>query len=312
MMTTPTGYTREDLLAAATARGFKASARLISDWVELGLLDRPTRRGLGRGRGSLATWPENQLQLFLQLLDQKRKGARRIPTLCNLPVGLWLHFGDEYVPLRQTRRALKTWATTSTTGTYASQRAARQSASDLIEWLSGGAVGPDQKGRLAKLLGQITYKIACGQPYDRSTLVDVVSEAIAAANPSAPAADLAAGFARGLAARVSALSRLDAIPDDLFDVARKNVALAELEYATRQPQLAQQPKVGHVFDARDWSQRLNQACSNLLTHLGYLLPANQAAEPDAETTDNQETPATAPTARGHGTGTLEVPDATPP
>jgi hypothetical protein len=308
MTTTASTFTREELLAAATARGFRASARLISDWVELGLLDRPTRRGLGRGRGSLATWPENQVQLFLQLLDQRSKGARRVPTLCNLPVGLWLHFGDDYAPPRQVRRALSTWAAKGTAGTYGSGRAAEQSASDIIGWLSGGAVTSVEHEALARALGLITYQIATAQRYEHSDLIDVVSRAIAAANPSVPATDLAEGFARGLASRVKAISRLSTIPDEVFVAARANVAMAELEYAVRQPQLAGQPVVGHVYDARDWNQRFNHACSNLLTHLGYLLLANEATDQS----NAEGTPATAATARGHGTGTLEVPDAPPP
>jgi hypothetical protein len=307
-MATPPTYTRHDLLEAASAAGFSASPRLISDWVELGLLDRPTRRGLGRGRGSVATWPESQRQLFVQLLDQRSKGARRVPTFCNLPVGLWLHFGDEYAPLRQVRRALRTWAAKGTAGTYRSPRAAEQSASELVAWLSGGAVTPRQHRALSKTLGRITFQIAIGKHYSHAELVQVVADTIRAANAAVPAEELAEGFARGLAARVRAITNLETIPDEIFETARRNVAMAELEYAVRQPHFAAQPAIGHVYDPRDWNQRFNQACSNLLTHLGYLLLASEAADPSTA----EETPATARTARGHGTGTLEVPNATPP
>ena len=105
-------YTAADLAADATAAGAPVSTRLITDWVERGLLDRPRRRGLGRGRGTVATWPENQRQLFLALLDQRRRGVKRLATLCNLPVTIWLDSEGldlEYVPLRQVRRCLATW-----------------------------------------------------------------------------------------------------------------------------------------------------------------------------------------------------------
>jgi hypothetical protein len=107
-------YTAGDLRARAARKGSSVSARLITDWVEKGLLDRPDVRGLGRGRGTIATWPEDQLQLFLLLLS-KRQEIKRTATLCNIPVALWLINSDRYAPLRQVRRALATWAAAYTT-----------------------------------------------------------------------------------------------------------------------------------------------------------------------------------------------------
>ena len=85
-------FDAEAMLAAARSRGFTPSKRLLSDWVSLGLLDRPLRKGLGRGRGSTATWPAEQRELFLQLLA-KRATVRQIAPLCNIPVWLWLYYG---------------------------------------------------------------------------------------------------------------------------------------------------------------------------------------------------------------------------
>ncbi len=101
-------YSRDEMLRAVAAKGFQASPRLVTDWVGLGLLDRPTRRGRGRGRGIEATWPENQLRLFLVLLGHRRRGVH-VGPLANVPVWLWLAWGEDYVPLRQARRALSTW-----------------------------------------------------------------------------------------------------------------------------------------------------------------------------------------------------------
>jgi hypothetical protein len=56
-------YTADQMVAAATGEGLPSSRRLVRDWVELGLLDRPRKRGLGRGKGTVAIWSENQLQL---------------------------------------------------------------------------------------------------------------------------------------------------------------------------------------------------------------------------------------------------------
>jgi hypothetical protein len=123
-------YAAKDLITDATAQGRSVKQRLITDWVEKGLLDGPARHSLGRGRGSApGTWPENQHKLFLLLL-QKRQEVSRLAMLCNVPVAFWLYFGSEYVPARQVRRALATYAGVHKT---ASGRAARQSARLLCE-----------------------------------------------------------------------------------------------------------------------------------------------------------------------------------
>src|SRR5205809_339547 len=102
-------FTKVALLAEAQRAGFTASSRLITDWVSVGLLDQATRRGRGRGRGLTATWPEEQKNLFLTVL-KKRQETARIAPLCNIPVFVWLWWGDSFIPLRQVRRALNTWS----------------------------------------------------------------------------------------------------------------------------------------------------------------------------------------------------------
>jgi hypothetical protein len=101
-------FTMEELIQAARERGFAPSKRLLQDWVELGLLDRPERHGLGRGKGVRATWSQEQQGLFINLL-QLRQTVNRVGWLSNHPVSMWLYFGDAYVPLRQVRLALSTW-----------------------------------------------------------------------------------------------------------------------------------------------------------------------------------------------------------
>jgi hypothetical protein len=97
------------MVAAAVAVGHSATDRLLTDWQSAGLLDRPTKRGLGRGKGITALWPESQLRLWLLLLD-KRRQTSQIPNLCNVPVALWLFFGDTYATLDQVKKSMRTWA----------------------------------------------------------------------------------------------------------------------------------------------------------------------------------------------------------
>ena len=102
-------YTKAQLVAAAMAHGYRATDRLLTDWQAAGLLDQPTKRGLGRGKGIEALWPESQLRLWLLLL-QKRGEVTQVPVLCNIPVGLWLYFGDDYASVRQVRKCMRTWS----------------------------------------------------------------------------------------------------------------------------------------------------------------------------------------------------------
>jgi hypothetical protein len=107
--------TGQSLLDLAAAAGTPVSSRLITDWVSLGLLDRPEKRSLGY-RGSLpGDWPAAQGDLLKLLLGLRAQG-RAVEALCNIPVRLWLTEGDVWIPMRQARRALTTWATRGAAG----------------------------------------------------------------------------------------------------------------------------------------------------------------------------------------------------
>jgi hypothetical protein len=85
--------------------GYEITVRLIRDWAQAGLLDRPRKRPAGRGRGSnQALYPANQRELLLTLLS--KRAGNGISSLARIPVGIWMYWGDEYVPLRQARRAM--------------------------------------------------------------------------------------------------------------------------------------------------------------------------------------------------------------
>src|SRR5260370_18468065 len=96
------------LVGGDAGAGYEIPIRLIRDWTQAGLLDRPRKRPAGRGRGSSqALYPANQRKLLLTLLS-KRPG-NGISSLARIPVGIWMYWGDDYVPLRQARRAMLTW-----------------------------------------------------------------------------------------------------------------------------------------------------------------------------------------------------------
>ncbi len=102
--------TIEDLLKDAHGRGFPARDTLVYEWVGLGLLDHPQRRSRGSLGGSeKAIWPWTQRNLFRLLVD-KRPQLKTLAALCNVPVAIWLGWGESYISTGQVRRALRTWA----------------------------------------------------------------------------------------------------------------------------------------------------------------------------------------------------------
>lgn len=104
-------HTADDLVEAADAAGFPGlTTRLITDWVQRGLLDRPARQSKGRGKGSAkATFPDAQRDLLLLLL-RRRGESSGVAHLLAIPVAIWLYWGDDFVLSRQALRALTTWA----------------------------------------------------------------------------------------------------------------------------------------------------------------------------------------------------------
>ena len=83
--------------------------RRLTDWVELGVIPAPVKRGLGRGQGSISGWSTFAVNLWRTQLACRVAGLD-IAALCNAPVGLWVYDDGSPVTTRQVQRALHTWA----------------------------------------------------------------------------------------------------------------------------------------------------------------------------------------------------------
>ena len=163
-------YTAGELLEHARGQGTPASDRLIDDWVRKGLIDRPQAPGRGQGGGRApGTWTWDQLRLFLLVLRKRRDEVKRVLTLCNIPVAIWMYYGDQYVPLRQVRRALSTW---SASYTYVSEAAAKRGARRLVDQL------PKTRRAARTELMEIIAKAAYLGKVDRPALVDALAAAL--------------------------------------------------------------------------------------------------------------------------------------
>lgn len=218
------------------------------------------------------------------------------------------------MPLRQARRALGTWSQKATEGSWVSKAAARRSARDLIDQVGHADAHHRDRDDLVELLAEIGQRIARGEAYSEPSLVDAFRRVVEPpdASPADDALPLAEMFARLLAARLTGIRQVNKVSGDIFRFARGELRARNAEYLRDQPALAADPRTSRIATPRDLNEQANNACLDLVTLLGFLLLAADKAPSPQHKTTLSKTPATAPTARGHGTGTSEVPDATPP
>jgi hypothetical protein len=260
-------YKKADLLDAAQTQSTPATGRLITDWVSLGLLDKPAARSLGRGKGVERIWPENQRKLFLVLLN-KRREVRHIAALCNIPVMLWLYWGVEYVPVRQVRRALKTY---NRPLLATSARAARQNAQRVIAQLGA----PNMKRQDRTDLVNAIVAATGGAGFRRDVLLDPAQRIF---DPDDQGRRLgprgarlrAESWVNVIEAKVLAAQVLGDLDDDLFEHARLQHHAVMAHYIERQPGFAQDPGVGAMFPSPTLDWFANEACDQITTTIGFL------------------------------------------
>ena len=147
-------FTRDQLVDLARKSGLQCSARLITEWAQIGILDQPERVGRSDGkRGAYYLWPDTQKDLLLTVLA-KRGEVRHIKSLVQVPVGIWMYWGDEWVPIRQVRRALTT--STGLFGPPNSYERALANAREVVRGLRREGVSRGEMNELRdELAGQL-------------------------------------------------------------------------------------------------------------------------------------------------------------
>lgn len=262
-------HTMKDLIEGAKRAGYDPTPRMVQDWVDQGLLDRPERHGRGQGLGVSATWSDKQRGLFLSLLDYRQR-VGRVAVLCNTPVWTWLYFGDDYVPLRQVRRALKTWGEPAV---RVSATGARQAARQLLDDVSHPEA--TRKDRKALLDAAELMFFHRSERLDKDKLVPLLQRVIDP-NKSGIARTLGgveytpAAFVDILQVRMKALNTLKdgRVDDSLFHWARFTNTISKAHY---QWLLAQRTTPGGtVAEARvpTMQEMAPRACLDLVTLLG--------------------------------------------
>lgn len=269
--------TADDFLAAAAQFDLRASRRLITDWVSLGLLDQPDHPGRGRavGGSNKGTWPPIQGSLFLDLLALRQNPVNPVTSvawLANLPVCGWLWGGDEYgVPLRQVRRALATWCGHHRTRESVSGVRARKIAREMLKQFDNPhASRADRQALLEFLVTSIRT-----QTFDAekaSVAVERVFDPHQVGRSVGPmeVAATAAGIARMLKAQATGFLVLKTFTDQEFEDARVIYRQSRRDLVQLLSRFTPDWQGSPLKqDDATYESVLNGACANLLFPLGF-------------------------------------------
>lgn len=253
-------YTKKELIVEAKARGYKITSRMIDDWVFVGLLSRPKRkgRGEGKGKGTVATWPEIQLALLLELLDKQKNNTWEIGRLLNIPVWRWLEWGDDGIPLSQVRKALTTWKEKHDPSESITK--ARRAARQFTEMLSHMNARKTDRQALIDTLVDIHNR---GMSNGKS-LREAVEKVCGPGNT-----DIARLSVDLIEARYLALSKLESFSDNEFERARRRYVGTTLRYLKPYRNVVRDPRLDRLYkDSRkDYPERVDNACLSLITEL---------------------------------------------
>ncbi|MFD7963000.1 hypothetical protein ACFV5J_19580 [Streptomyces zaomyceticus] len=268
----------------ARTAGYDIQKRTIHDWIARGLLDQPVRRGAGRGsRPGLHS--VNQRKLFLLLLI-KREEMPKLPTLALIPLGIWLWWGDEWVPTRQALRAFGTWF-----GAGARRKAVcHEAALRVQEQLDHPLAADTARTRLVRVFEAVSYRgrMTDSEREELERAARAVFEppsvfgctrVLRAVGPPAAAVTVEAVLTR-TTALVAAMGELreGRMTEELLVQARALYRESKREYAELRPHLAAQAtaQLSPLFAERTFAEELNSTGNDLLYIAGLLLTSPQA------------------------------------
>lgn len=263
--------TIDKMTADAAAAGYKVTARLVRDWTEAGLLDYPRRRSAGKGHGSRqALYPQSQRQLFLTLLHHRAAG-NGIASLARIPLGIWMYWGDSFVPLRQVRRAMITWVGDP----RSSLRKARETAKEVARQLDNPAAAPAARRELREALAELAYTGRADFERLERAVTGVFEAGYgslrrAVGHPDVPV--MADSVIDALKARLMAIDLVKGgkLSDGDYYSARRRHLAAYAEYAANQHYYALHAPVDNpgMYEPVTAENALNASCGHMLTTIG--------------------------------------------
>jgi len=264
-------YTRVEMVTEAHRAGFqRVSARLVTDWASVGLLAHPTRvaRPAGQGRGALYTWSNPQKDLFLTELHH-RPGGKDIQRLLNVPVAVWLYWGEQWgVELPQVRVALKNWAASEYDRSGTEDRVLSQARLTVNNLAAPNATREDKR-----LLREALVKALRKREWDQDKITRL---AIPVADPSrsgrtiGPFATSVETLLRFLPAFLRGLQALDSATNDLLINARAQRRDLTIEYARDWLRNVTDPAFGPMFEHPTVQFFVNNACRDLVREVGAI------------------------------------------
>ena len=262
-------YTKEGMLAQAASEGYKVSVRLFDDWVQAGLLGNAEVRdwpGRTHGSGSTAMWSQHQRNLFLVLLHHRQKGNIRVNgPLCNIPVWLWIYWGElGGISLKQVRRAMRTWTAFWGGQSYTT---VRKSAREVVA-LASHARGTNKR----ELVEELSRIGVSGTDIDDEELHYLLDQVIGPHAKGPEAAQFSTDYiASMLGIRALAMQQREDVlaqPDAIWEWAKVSQLTVYAEYQQLQPHFAADPQIGHRFPRQTVSMLCESSCYYLFTLLG--------------------------------------------
>ena len=272
-------YTKEDMLAQAAREGYKVSARLFDDWVQAGLLGNAGVRdwpGRTHGSGSTARWSQHQRNLFLILLHHRQKGNNRENgPLCNIPVWLWIYWGElGGISLKQVRRAMRTWTVYWRGQSYAT---VHKNARELVALASH--TRSMNKRELVEELSRIGVS---GADIDDEELRYLLDQVIGPHAKGPEQAQFSTDYvASMLGIRALAMQQVDDVlaqSDAIWEWAKVSLLTVYAGYQQMQPQFAADPHLGDRFPRQTVTTLVESSCYYLFTLLG--IAYQRVAPPD--------------------------------
>jgi hypothetical protein len=284
----------DDMVRAAEEAGFGESLKLKRRFVEYqghGLLGKPVARAARRGGEGL--WHPNLLALFLDELRMREREKLRLPTIANLPIGLW-RLGVEGVTTEQAQRAMSYWAghlpgAPSGGGQPGRNRRSgvskaearprgdrslrRKSIDQAVAWLAAPGATEGAKRELRDLLEVINDT---GEPASPDTWARASLGVIApSGNPSIEQRTVAHNQSIGFSVQVLAIHHLDSLcaptSSSLWEWARAVDQKNRPGYLAQQAKMIADPGLGHLYSRPLAFDILQQGCVGLLTILGIAL-----------------------------------------
>jgi hypothetical protein len=277
-----TDGTVDDLITDARLHGMPMNQRRIMDWQTKGLIDYPIpQAGLGRGKGrEKSRYPRRQRELFRALI-LKRDEANSIAALACVPVWLWLYWGDDYVPLRQVRRALRTHLDAVAVPT-------KDRARSWAERLRDTYAHPDADVAVTTKFVNVAARVMASPALiDKAMqdafaeMIDPHGEEIPLGPPGAqvtPTSLLDAAFAKQRAIQLL-LGTDEQIADATFN-RTWNIAVASFaEYVRTQPELAAQAgRLSELFVQPTLQGFVVDSCDRFTSGLGLQIDAESRAK----------------------------------